>query len=74
LAIEHRRTHPEAICVALHPGTVQTDLSAPFAPKGGAAKILTPEQSADALLDVLAGLTPEQSGGFFAWDGAPIVW
>ncbi|MGY9003501.1 MAG: C-factor, partial [Rhodospirillales bacterium] len=28
-AIELERTHPEAICVALHPGTVATKLSLP---------------------------------------------
>lgn len=74
LAIEHRRTHPEAICVALHPGTVESPLSAPFAPKGPSASVFTPQQSAEALLDVLARLTTEQSGGFHAWDGQPIPW
>ncbi len=71
LAIEHRRTHPRGICVALHPGTVRTDLSAPFA---GARETLSPDQSAAALLTVLDGLTPDETGGVFAWDGAPIPW
>ena len=75
LAIEHRRTHPEAVCVALHPGTVRTALSAPFrSEEKGGAGLLDPPRSAQALLDVLAGLTPANSGGFFAWDGAPIPW
>ncbi|MHA6719593.1 SDR family NAD(P)-dependent oxidoreductase [Sphingomonas sp. RS6] len=71
-AIELRRTHPQAVVAALHPGTVDSDLSAPFqrgvAPEG----ILTPERSAQHLLAVLDGLGPEQSGGLFAWDGAAI--
>jgi NAD(P)-dependent dehydrogenase (short-subunit alcohol dehydrogenase family) len=71
LAIEHRRTHPKGLCVALHPGTVRTELSAPFA---GARETLSPEQSAAALLKVLDGLTPEQTGCVFAWDGAPLPW
>lgn len=75
LAIEHRRTHPESICVALHPGTVRTRLSDPFAPRGEAGShVLEPSQSAGALLDVLGKLTPADSGGFYAWDGAPIPW
>ena len=71
LAIEHRRSHPQAICVALHPGTVATSLSGPFA---RSRDTLTPAQSAEAVLKVLDGLAPEQSGGFFAWDGQPIPW
>ena len=71
LAIEHRRTHPQAVLAALHPGTVATDLSAPFA---GAREVLTPARSADALLSVLDGLTPDDTGGFFAWDGERVLW
>ncbi len=71
LAIEHARTHPEGVCVALHPGTVKTPLSAPFA---GSRETLTPDQSAAALLSVLDAVTPDQTGGFIAWDGAPIPW
>ncbi len=71
LAIEHARTHPEGVCVALHPGTVKTPLSAPFA---GSRDTLTPDQSAAALLSVLDALTPDQTGGFIAWDGAAIPW
>lgn len=75
LAIEHRRTHPEAICVALHPGTVRTALSDPFAPKGeAAAHLLDPAQSAAAMLDVLDKLSAADSGGFYAWDGGIIPW
>lgn len=69
-AIEMRRTHPQAIIAALHPGTVASDLSAPF--RTGA--VFSPETSAAHLLQVLDGLTPADSGGFFAWDGARIPW
>jgi len=75
LAIEQRRTRPQGICVALHPGTVETRLSDPFRHGASSApKRLAPEQSAAALLDVMDGLAPEQSGRFFAWDGRPIPW
>ena len=35
-------------------------------------KLFTPEFSAGAMLDVLEGLGPKDSGGFFAYDGQPI--
>lgn len=71
LAVELRRTHPLAICVGLHPGTVDTRLSAPF--QRGVPDLFTPERSAAALLGVLDGLTPEQSGRLWAWDGREIA-
>lgn len=70
-AIEIARKHPESVVVALHPGTVATDLSAPFA---GNRDTLSPDESAERLLDTLASLGPGDSGGFFAYDGQPIPW
>ena len=71
-ALELGRTHPQALAVTLHPGTVDTALSAPFQRGVVPAKLFTPEVSAKALLGVLDGLTPAQSGGLFAWDGAQV--
>jgi NAD(P)-dependent dehydrogenase (short-subunit alcohol dehydrogenase family) len=70
-AIEIARTRPQTVLAALHPGTVETRLSDAFA---GRRKRLKPEQSAAMLLDVLDSLTPQQSGGFFAYDGSAIEW
>ena len=72
LALELARTHPEAVAVTLHPGTVDTALSAPFQRGVAAEKLFTPEVSARALLKVLEALTPADSGGLFAWDGAQV--
>ncbi|MEO0637774.1 MAG: SDR family NAD(P)-dependent oxidoreductase [Pseudomonadota bacterium] len=69
-AIELRRTHKEAICVGLHPGTVESDLSAPFAKAG-----LTVRQAGEAatdLLRVLGRLTPGDTGKQFAYDGREV--
>ncbi|MDP3490030.1 MAG: SDR family NAD(P)-dependent oxidoreductase [Phenylobacterium sp.] len=74
LAVELARQRPQAICVALHPGTVDTGLSAPFQSGVSAEKLFTPDFAAERLLAVLDGLTPADSGGFFAWDGQPIPW
>jgi len=59
-AIELARTHKLAICVALHPGTVDTGLSGPFAKAG--LDIQTPAQAAGRLVAVLDSLTPQQTG------------
>jgi NAD(P)-dependent dehydrogenase (short-subunit alcohol dehydrogenase family) len=56
-----------AICVAFHPGWVQTDM-------GGAGADLTPEHSARDMATTLAGLKPAHNGQFFNHDGAPLAW
>jgi NAD(P)-dependent dehydrogenase (short-subunit alcohol dehydrogenase family) len=72
IAIEWARSHPQAVVAALHPGTVDTALSAPFQRGVAPGKLFTPERSAHALLEVIDRLEPRDSGGFFAWDGSPI--
>ena len=71
-AIEARRRNPQAIAVTLHPGTVDTALSAPFQTGVAADRLFPPQRSADHLLQVIGALTPADSGGLFAWDGARI--
>lgn len=71
-AIECSRTNPSAVAVALHPGTVDTNLSQPFQRNVPDGKLFTPASAAQRLLAVLDGLSPEDSGGFFAWDGSRI--
>jgi NAD(P)-dependent dehydrogenase (short-subunit alcohol dehydrogenase family) len=72
VAIEASMRWRELICVALHPGTVATDLSKPFARSVPPEKLFTPDQSCAYLSQVIAGLGSEQSGGFYAWDGQAI--
>lgn len=71
-AIELARRAPEAICVALHPGTVRTGLSAPFV--GEDRDAVTPAQSANNLLRVIDRLGAADTGGFFDWRGERIEW
>ena len=71
-AVELRRTNPDSICVALHPGTVATPLSAPFSKSG--LDVRPPEQAAGDILAVLSALQPADSGGFFDQTGAAIPW
>ena len=70
-AIEWARRNPRAVFVALHPGTVETPLTARYADRH---PTITPSRSAAALLGVMAGLGPEDSGGFFDWKGARVPW
>lgn len=72
LAVEHRRKHPESLVVALHPGTVDTELSKPFQSNVPAEKLFSPAYAAERLLDVVDGLGPDQTGRVFAWDGVEI--
>jgi NAD(P)-dependent dehydrogenase (short-subunit alcohol dehydrogenase family) len=66
MSIEQARLRPESIVVALHPGTVDTALSKPFARRVEPAKLFAPENSARQMLQVING------GDFFAYDGSRI--
>lgn len=72
IAIETARTRPQAIVVALHPGTVDTAMSKPFQRGVDPQKLFTPDVSAAHLLAVIDRLRPADTGGHFAWDGTAI--
>lgn len=71
-AVELARRAPGAICVALHPGTVATPLSAPFSKDG--LDIQSADVCAARLIDVIDRLSPDQTGGFFDQFGVAIPW
>lgn len=71
-AIELKRRQPEAVCVALHPGTVESPLSAPFARSG--LDVQSPATAAGRLIGVIDMLTPDISGGFFDCRGKTLPW
>jgi NAD(P)-dependent dehydrogenase (short-subunit alcohol dehydrogenase family) len=71
-AVELARRSPNSICVALHPGTVATALSAPFATTG--LEVHPPTAAARHLLAVVDQLTAEANGGFFDWRGQTVPW
>jgi len=70
-AIELARTHKQAVCVALHPGTVQTPFTAKYL---GRHPSVPASQAALNLLSVLEGLGPDKTGQFFDWAGKPVPW
>jgi NAD(P)-dependent dehydrogenase (short-subunit alcohol dehydrogenase family) len=71
-AIELRRRNPAAVCVALHPGTVDTGLSRPFAKAG--LRVRPPDVAAGELLQVLEGLDAAATGSFRSYDGQSLPW
>lgn len=76
IAIElgRHRKMGETICVALHPGTVDTDLSKPFQGNVPEEKLFSQARAVSQLLAVIDALTIEDSGSFIAWDGQKIPW
>ena len=71
-AVELARRCPDALCIALHPGTVATALSAPYAANG--LEVHRPPAAARNLLAVVDQLTAEANGGFFDWRAKPVPW
>jgi NAD(P)-dependent dehydrogenase (short-subunit alcohol dehydrogenase family) len=73
-AIEYKRACPNNIIALFHPGTTDTQLSEPFQKNVPPEKLFTPEQTVNYLLAVMAGLTTQDSGEFFSWNGDRLPW
>ncbi len=71
-ANELGRKNRDAVCVTLHPGHVESELSAPFG--SGGNPTLGADDAAERLMAVLDGLSAGDTGGFFDTEGAPIPW
>ena len=74
LAIEWSRSRRNVVCVALHPGTTDTDLSRPFQANVAPDKLFSRERTVRQLLEVIDRLAPAATGRFYAWDGSEIPW
>jgi len=70
-AIEACRQRPEAVFVALQPGTVRSRLSAPFA---AGTDAMDPDVSAALLLDAIDALPARGEAVFIDYRGRPIEW
>ncbi|MBS0549364.1 MAG: SDR family oxidoreductase [Proteobacteria bacterium] len=55
------------ICLALHPGWVQTDM-------GGPTATLTIAESVPGMVKVIDGLKPSDNGRFLQYDGSELPW
>ncbi len=74
LSVEWARSRRNVTCVALHPGTTDTDLSQPFQANVPPEKLFSVERTVRQLLGVIDGLVPGDTGRFLAWDGSEIPW
>jgi NAD(P)-dependent dehydrogenase (short-subunit alcohol dehydrogenase family) len=70
-AIEAARKRPKLVVAAMQPGTVASNLSAPFVP---AKDCLTPAQSVVGLLGALDALPAQGSAHFVDHQGQSIPW
>jgi NAD(P)-dependent dehydrogenase (short-subunit alcohol dehydrogenase family) len=73
LALEHARKFPLGVCVGIHPGTVDTNLSKPFQRGVPTERLFSPDLSAAYILKLVHQLKPADSGGLYAWDGQRIA-
>jgi NAD(P)-dependent dehydrogenase (short-subunit alcohol dehydrogenase family) len=71
-AIELTARNPQAIAIAIHPGTVDTSLSKPFQRSLPDGCLFQPDQSATQILSVIDKLSAADSGSLFAWNGEQI--
>jgi NAD(P)-dependent dehydrogenase (short-subunit alcohol dehydrogenase family) len=70
-SIEVKRSNPQAVLVALHPGTVTSPLSKPF--KGDTIGRPAADAAAD-MLRVIDSLAPGDTGRFVAYSGEALAW
>lgn len=74
MSVEFARKKDPIICLLLHPGTVDTDLSKPFQRNVQKSKLFTREFSVQKLLNIINNAKSSDNGKFFAWDGQEIPW
>lgn len=74
LSIEWERSLKQVCVVVMQPGTVNTQLSAPFQANVAEGHLFSPAYSAECLLEVLSGMNAEDSGSFVDWAGESIPW
>jgi len=72
LGVELGRGHKKVVCISLHPGTVDTDLSRPY--HRGVKTLFTIPQSVDNMMNVIDSLSPEDTGNFYNYHKVIIPW
>ena len=74
MSIEWQRTLKKGTVLALHPGTTDTALSKPFQTNVPEGKLFESRYVAHQLVDIIRTATPDNSGHFYAYDGAQLTW
>lgn len=71
-SIEMKRRNKNAIIIGLHPGTVASPLSEPFQNNVPEKKLFAADYAATQLINVLKGVTAQDSGKLIAWDNREV--
>ena len=71
-SIEMKMKNLNAICLAIHPGTVESKLSKPF--QKNDLTIQSPQEYASNIFKILNSSTSKDTGSFYNWDGKIIDW
>lgn len=74
LALEWKRTLPNVSVVALHPGTTDTRLSAPFQRNVPKDKLFSADYTAGRLIQILRQISPNDTGKFMSYSGESLPW
>ncbi|XP_068114913.1 C-signal-like [Hyperolius riggenbachi] len=74
LSVELARGKKKVICVSMHPGTVDTDLSRPYHKNVPTEKLFSSQLSVNYLMKIIDGLSIDQTGKFYSWNGCEIPW
>ncbi len=74
LSIELGRGSSKIVCVSLHPGTVNTDLSRPYHRNVPEDKLFSTEYSVQCLMNIIDTLNIDKTGKAYAWDSTEIPW
>ena len=72
ISIEMKIKNKQAIFIALHPGTVNSNLSKPFQKNN--LKIQEASESAQNLIKIIKSIDQSASGKFYNWDGSILPW
>lgn len=64
----------QVVCVSLHPGTVNTDLSRPYHKNVPNDKLFSAEHSVNCLMVIINSLSIEKTGKAYNWDGTELPW
>lgn len=72
IAIEWARTRHASTVVAMHPGTTETNLSAPFRRGIGEGKLYSRQLTAARILALSDQLDASRSGELMHWDGSTL--
>lgn len=64
----------QVLCVSLHPGTVNTNLSRPYHKNVPKDKLFSAEHSVHCLMNIINSLSIEKTGKAYNWDGNELPW